>query len=172
LFSRDRHLEILFLVLSGLALLALTVALHQGVLAIFALVGLAAIPRRARVLELAHHAAPAGELVHEDLALVPDETLRPIFLAAYDALPGAARLRPRVVAGLMEELVDGARPAPGAAATIRAPLGLDRDGGDRPVRRRRVLRGPIAGRYREDRASASSRPRPRMYSICSRIRRP
>jgi Zn-dependent protease len=118
LFSRQRHLELVFLAVSGLGLLFLGVALHQRLLAVFAVVGLAALPRRARVLELAHRLRSGGTLVEADLATVPDDALRPIFLAAYDALPGAARLRPRMIADLMEELVDGGRPVPNSAATV------------------------------------------------------
>jgi Zn-dependent protease len=117
LFSRHRHLELVFLSVSGLGLLLFMLALHQPLLALFAVAGLAALPRRARVLELAHRLREGGALVDADLATVPDEVLRPIFLAAYDALPGATRLRPGAVAGLMEELVDVARPAPSCAAT-------------------------------------------------------
>jgi hypothetical protein len=118
LFCRWPQLEVVFLAAAGGTMLALSIWLHLWVLAAVAAFGLATIPRRHRVLALAHALRERGELSELDLALEPDARLRPLFRAAYDALPGEQCLRERAIARLMEELVDAARPAPSWTVTL------------------------------------------------------
>lgn len=118
LFSRQRHLEIVFLVVAGAALLALAILLKFWFLAFFAYLGLAAIPRRHRILKAVEKIRRERGTLGLDVRQLDDAESRAVFLGAREAIPQNARLNPRMVATAAEELVDAARPAPGVGATL------------------------------------------------------
>lgn len=60
LFSRQRHLEVVFLVLAGVSLLALAFSLRLWFLAFFAYLGLVVVPRRYRILRATHRLRREG----------------------------------------------------------------------------------------------------------------
>jgi len=116
-FSRQRHVEMAFMTLTGLILLVVAVRASLWMLAVFAYLGLATLPLRHRLLREAQALRPAlADAVRSPAPT--DDQLRVLYGAARDVIGPRVRARPRLVAAVMDQLMETAKPAPGVAASL------------------------------------------------------
>lgn len=117
LFARHRYLEIAFLTVAGISLLILAISQRMWVIAVFAYFGLVVVPLRHRILRAAH--GLKDELSNaRDARKLDDARGYSLYLAARDAAHPGNRSKPKVVSGLMDQILEATRPAPSALATI------------------------------------------------------
>lgn len=115
-FARHRYLELAFSALGALGLALVALGLRSFALGLFALIGLASLGRRARVLEAA--ATLRSALTGETAAALDDARARRLFDETRAALGPPLANDPRAVGSAMEDVLLAAQPAPGWLASI------------------------------------------------------
>jgi Zn-dependent protease len=117
IFSRQRHLEIAFLLVAGIALLVLSLLWKMWVLAIFAYLGLVFLRMRFRLLRTAATLrADFGGV--SDVEKLDDARCRILFVAARETVHANHRTKAKIVAPAMKAIIEALQPPPGALATV------------------------------------------------------
>ncbi len=125
LFQRNRHLELGFLAVAGVLLLAAAFALGAWVLGVLGAFTLLGVPFEHRLLRAAHDLRSRGVSLPADPGALEGEPARATFLAAWDVLASSRRADP-AMASTMERLVRLASRRP---PSVGATLGLLAAGG-------------------------------------------
>jgi Zn-dependent protease len=116
LFSRQRHVEVGFLMVSGFALTTLALYLKWWLLVVFGFLGLVGLPARNILLTKA-----AGlRKTHPGFDVDPfadNEVGRAVFVAARETVPAAQRLNPAYIAQAVRRLAEAGRPPAGAGVS-------------------------------------------------------
>lgn len=118
IFSRNRWLEVSFLLAGSLALAWIAVTGGMWVLLAFVIFGILGLPSRFRLLGAAARLRREHPDLPADPAALDDAGCRLIFDEARAHLPPSAPLDPRAIATRMETLLDATRKAPGVFATL------------------------------------------------------
>lgn len=116
IFSRHRYLELAFTAMGALALGGVAIAVASLALGFFAIIGLVALGRRARVLESAARLRP--ELEDATAATLDDASARRLFDETRNALGPPLANDARAVANGMEDVLVAAQRPPGVLASI------------------------------------------------------
>jgi len=116
LFSRQRHLEVGFLALAGAALSYLSITRGLWMLAMFGCLGLVTVPFRHRLLRASDSLRRQLAGSTEPLAL-DEESGRALFLAARQVVGLRSQDKPKLVAQVMDQILEATKAPPGAGAT-------------------------------------------------------
>ena len=105
-FSRRRYLELAFLVVAGLALVAGALALHSFVLGLIGYVVLVTLPIRKRLLGAAHELRSLG--LPSDPVVLDEPQRRTLFDKLWTWMPAPWHGKPRPQAAAMEGMLEAA----------------------------------------------------------------
>ena len=121
-FQRQRHLELAFLVVASVGLVAASVWLDARVIAYVAIATLTALPLRHRLLAAAQALRAGHVRVPGDPRELNGEAGRAVFLAARDALPGKRRTAAATARGMsaIVDLLSRTVPSRGHTAALLA----------------------------------------------------